>query len=201
MCKPCGRSGWEVLLVKVRRSCLHHMKPPFHGWLTWWKVIGGPGKWSDMANNFHYVSVTLSHLLINFPVAVHTPPWGLERKIPSNLFSLALVQLWWNCLETGDKQIMLILRSLVRFAGGDQYICLLLQSQICLSLPQLLFIDHCLLPDAICLSFSLPHTVTVTWEMFPFVSSAFLSLAILCRMWEVYPPIIDLNPYLASQYG
>lgn len=55
----------------VAHSSLHHMKPPFHGWLTWWKVIGGPGKWwSDMTNNFHYVSVTLSHSLINFPLAV-----------------------------------------------------------------------------------------------------------------------------------
>lgn len=58
----------------VAHSSLHHMKPPFHGWLTWWKVIGGPGKWwSDMANNFHYVSVTLSHSLINFPLAFHVP--------------------------------------------------------------------------------------------------------------------------------
>lgn len=65
--------GWEVLVVKVWwhiPPCIIR-KPPFHGWLTWWKLIGGPGKWwSDMTNNFHYVSVTLSHSLINFPLAV-----------------------------------------------------------------------------------------------------------------------------------
>ncbi len=75
----------------VAHSSLHHMKPPFHGWLTWWKVIGGPGKWwSDMVNNFHYVSVTLSHLLINFPLAFHVPLCvGPQRNIPGNLSSLA----------------------------------------------------------------------------------------------------------------
>lgn len=65
-----NRVGGVVGEGVVAHSSLHHMNPLFHGWLTRWKVIGLWGWWSDIANNFHYVFLTLSHSLINSPTAV-----------------------------------------------------------------------------------------------------------------------------------
>lgn len=133
---------------------LHHMKPPFHGWLTWWGVIRGLGKRCiDMANNIHYVSVTLSYLLINFLLAViwdsnFNPlrdPWESLQSTSQRDGTTGLA-------NTADTQLHLRWSVLLK-----TNISVCFSSEMCLSLSQLAFIDHSPLPNAICLLLFLTH--------------------------------------------
>lgn len=142
--------------------------------------VRGRRGWSDMDNNFHYVSLTLSYSLINSPLAV-IGHCVLEHRETSQVilshwiwygFGLTVVKQqrgeycwqWYSKLRWGF------------LVETNISVCF---CRVSLSFPRLLFIDHSLLPDTICLSLS--H-IAGSWKMFPFVSSALLSLTILCRI-------------------
>lgn len=175
MCEPPweNRVGGACGQGVVAHYSLHHMKPPFHGWLTWWKVIGGPGKWwSDMANNFHYVSVTLSHSLIIFLLAVichyvsdhrRTPQVISPRWLHHGMDHIARKELTIKYCWYASLWWALVVEITISSCS---------HRLIYLSLAQLLFIDHSFFADA-SLSFSLPHRAVRCFSFLKYCISSF----------------------------
>ncbi len=116
-------------------------------------------RWSDMTNNFHYVSVTLSHWLINSPLAVICH-YALDRGGTSQVISLHWLQLGMGGIAREERVSKYCWSPSIGWglaAETNISVCFC-TVRFVYPLSQLLFMDHSLLPDAICLSFSLPHS-------------------------------------------